>query len=764
MPTERSTRSGSHGWCGMRTDRLLWLVFLAAALSSAAELDGFAVDLPADTGRGAVVPLPISAAGEASLTFADGRAETATGRLQPWLGSWQREGEALRWSSDNGVEARVTLGSGTRLLLLTIELRALGRQQWVRTELRVPFAYRDEWSCFDGRGSRPGRRGSLTQSRLLGTFPAIGAFDAGEGLAVGLDPSCWVSTWSMSARSGDGRHGALALSVPLAVDPGHPETLRLAIGRFGPGDFGALPLIEAWHENFPESFRPTDGLDPRVLQGCAAGAVDHRPSERYWPDGFDGRGIAANARVGWEWKYAKFKSGGDLLCRPDDWAKHVLEQGPEFYLGTAGEFRDWRRDNFAYTNDDCGVAPMFYYLNWIDEQLAGEFVDSLITADDVFDGRGTKISPWIHTFSTDLRAFPWANSLGDRLQEDFRALLKELPLAGFAHDVAVGGSRYRPQRYLPGRAYDQRGVWVDEGLGIASTLRFAHSLRTGDDKYRCGTSGNFTGEAHYAIVTETDNPIYEGTVYDALLKPRRAERDRWLLGSKPRCWYIHTYSDDVGLRLDPAAMTAEQLREVMRGRWDEAILWSLRFGWLPSPDLAYGYAPMARALPVIHDCVEAGWHAVPAMTADQPLWFARYGDGLETRLVVMNPHDTNEVEANVRVHCSWLGEGGFLIADAAGRPTLNRFDGDDAVVHLRLPPRSWRLLVCTGRRNEGPDELTLRTSSRYDALGRPSQVGVVESHMGHNPPFFTTKRLAATKNVYEKAGLVQAELPEGGLE
>lgn len=736
------------------------VLVLCALRGTRAEVavDGWTVALP-DGGDGSAIPL--QAAGQrGAIAFHDGRTEVFDGGVHQRHGAWRTVEGVTEWRGEGGVTARLELEPVGSLAVLSVTITAHEGPEWVRTEVRLPFAFPADWWAFDGRGERPGRRGQIRQRRLLGTFPAVAAYDRQSGIGIGLAPDCWVSTLEPAILAPDGKHGAVALSVPLALDPGRPETLRFALCRFVPGPFGALPLIQRWHDSFVDSFCPAEGIDPRVLQGSAAGAVDHRPDPKHWPDGFDGRAVCAGARVGWEWKYAKFKSGGDLVGREDDWNLYTPDRASAPYLGTLEAFLAWRGDNFAYTESECGVAPLFYYINWVDEHLAPRFADSLIRAEDVFDGRGAKITRWIHTYSTDVRAFPWANSLGDRLAEDMAWLCDHLPIAGFAHDVAVGGSRYRPVRYLPGRAYDRDGVWVDEGLGIAATLRHAHSLRTGDGRYRCGTSANFTGEAHYAIVTETDNPIFEGTVYGALGDARRATRDRWLLGRKPRSWYVHLYSDDVGNAVDPDKLDAEQLRDVLRSRWDSAILWSFRFGWLPCPDLVYGYAPMLRALPLLHDCVAAGWQAVPAMTADQPLWLARYGTGLETRLVVMNPHDSLARQARVRVWCRWLGEGGFVFANADGSATENRFEGDDTLLTVELPPRSWRLYLCVGRRNGGPASLTVETQPRYDPRGGPDPVGVIESHMGVNPPFFVLPRLEATKRVYEKAELIRRELPE----
>ncbi|NUQ00539.1 MAG: hypothetical protein HUU35_11860, partial [Armatimonadetes bacterium] len=181
-------------------------------------------------------------------------------------------------------------------------------------------------------------------------------------------------------------------------------------------------------------------------------------------------------------------------------------------------------------------------------------------------------------------------------------------------------------------------------------------------------------------------------------------------------------------------------------------------GWLPSPDLVYGYAPMRRALPLIADCVRAGWRAVPAMSTSAPLWLARYGDGLETRLVVMNPHDRRAVQAEVRVHSRFVGSGGTLYANADGAPTVNRLEGQDVLLEVDLPPRSWRCFVAVGRHHGGTVPVTVQTTPRQTTM--PAEVGVVRTHLPTTPAFYFTAATAASREFYEQAGLVAEELPE----
>lgn len=714
------------------------------------------VSLPTGSGQGSV-KLATSGSGmapQAEVRFYDGRAELARGEVVDLPGRWRREGDTVVWTGP-GLQARVSLATAGDLTVVAVQFAAEA-SVWVRAELQMPLAFGGPWRLFDGRSERDGRRGTVRQQQVIGTFPALAAFDNARGVGVGLDPTSWVSTFEPLVQAPDGKHGYLGFSVPLALDAGRPETVRFVLGAFQPGPFGVLPLLEAWHAAFPTAYQPAPKLDPRLARGCATGAADYAPQPG---SDYDARGICEGAGSGWEWKYAKFKFGGDVVGRPETWGLSIPAKAAEVFQGSLAEFLAWRRANFAFTDRTAGAAPMFYLINWVSDELRSRFEDSLIAAADAFDHRGVAIQGWIHTFTTDHRAYPWNNGLGDQLVTDLAALRDDLPLAGFAHDVAVGGSRYRPSRYESGRAYDPRGVWLDEGLGIARVMHHVHSLRASTGEYGCGNAANFFADTHYAIAAATDTAIYEGGIYDALAAPDAALRDRLLLGRKPRCWYVHTYRDDIGLRVPFEGLSGAELQEIVRARWDTAILWSFRFGWLPSPDLAFGYAPMQRALPLVQDCVQAGWHAVPAMTTDQPVWLARYGDRLNTRLVVMNPHDNLPRTVKVKVWSAWLGGGPYLFASADGQPTENQVDGRDVSLTLTLPPRSWQVFHAVGRHGGGPATVTVRTVARYDPQARPAHVGVLQTHLPQVAPFRLTGRYAPTQEFYEQAGLVRQELP-----
>ncbi|MCC7494214.1 MAG: hypothetical protein IT204_17780 [Fimbriimonadaceae bacterium] len=723
---------------------------------AAVQVGDVTVALPAGPGTFGV-PLTVSGPGlkGAALRFFDGRVELGTAGEAALPGIWRAVGGKIVWTGER-LDAQISLRGSPALPLIEVKVAALREPVWVRVALQLPFTMASGWTVFDGRGTQPGAAGLKEQRELRGTFPAVAAYDARRGVAVGLDPGCWVSRYRLQVASNDGLKGLLTCAVPLAIDAGKPETLTFALASFDPGAFGYLPAIEQWHDSFV-AFRPAAGIDPRVLRACANGAADRPPHPAVRAD-WDGAALCRATGAGWDWKIGCYRRGGDLVGRPDRWGDSLGPGAPD-WLQTPEALAAWRRAQFQHTAA-IDVAPLLGLVNWVDEAYRERFADSLITAADVPDGRGASATGWPLRWTANRRAYPANNSFGDQLLRDLTDLLPTLAPAGVAHDLATGGAKYRPRRWQAGRSYDERGVWTDEGLGIAQFLRQVHSLKRAGSSTRLATAGSFYGDALYPIVAETDVAVHDANPHTALQDPAGALRDRLLLGRKTRCWLHRRSADDLGTRPDLPADPAGA-RALLQWRWDTALLWCLRFGWLPSPDLVNGYAPAHRLAPLIADCVRAGWRPVPAVTAPQPLWLARYGRGFDTRLVVANPHLTQAVSAQLTVHNRFIGEGVWLFARGDGEPTTNHLRSPNVGLTIDLPPRGWMIYYAAGRHGGGEGALEVRLDRRWSNAAIP-QPGRVETSDPTLPAWFFDPGCEATGALWELAGARQAPLAPPG--
>jgi hypothetical protein len=608
----------------------------------------------------------------------------------------------VQWKNESTPAAAIEAKTSSRSLngkitLHEITLRNTGAaSQNLRVWLESPLQPGENRQFWDGRAARRLRDGRvLAQDEMMNTFPLVCAYDGKNGVALGLEANELRSWFGSHAWSPPDGEGGVRFETKTVLAPGESDTVRFVSFSFAP-EYSYRSAVQIYQDAFPQRFRPAEGIDPRVLTGTlAASAFYAKPDQAPRAPMFSVPEIARRSGARWEWMYAPFRYSGDLIVRPEWWNLITIppkKATPEAYEPTADAFLKARKAQFEAV-EKWGIAPMFYYINWIHEVLGKRYKDALIAPEDAYDQRGVRIESWVKSYSTDLRAFWWGTELETATKSDMQALLKSLPISGFAHDVAVGGARYRGPGVwkTAGRAYDQRGVYVEEGIGIALMMDYVHSLR--NEKFRLGNTANPTPASTYSIPLRLDNSIYEGRVDEALGKEAEMERTRLLHGQKPRSLYLRTNGWRFGARLDTAAMSAQELREFYHRLWDYTLLWALRDGYSLPPDFVFGYDRTARMANIVMKTVAQGWQPVTAMQSEAPLWLARYGRGDGSTLVILNPRD-EVVQTTVRVEQKYLtGENSSLLFAPWDGATQRQSHRDGvSTLPVSLPPRGALIL------------------------------------------------------------------------
>jgi hypothetical protein len=612
----------------------------------------------------------------------------------------------VQWKNETATPAKVEANPSSRplrggLTLHEIKLHNTGTApQNVRVWLETPLKLQRGWTFWDGRAARRSHANRvLAQDEMMNTFSMICAYDGKSGVALGLEAN-ELRSWFGSRAWSSGNAGGARFETKAVLAPGETDTVRFVSFEFAP-EYDYRSAVQIYQDAFPERFRPAENLDPRVLTGSlAASAFYAKPDQPPGAPMFSVPEIARRSGARWEWMYAPFRYSGDLVVRPEWWNLITIppkKATAEAYEPTADAFLKARKAQFEAV-EKWDIAPMFYYINWIHEVLGDRYKDALIAPEDAYDQRGVKIGPWVKSYSTDLRAFWWGTEFETATKADMQALIKTLPISGFAHDVAVGGARYRgPGMWkTPGRAYDERGAYVEEGIGIALMMDYVHSLRGSTPQvgeYRLGNTANPTPASTYSIPLRLDNSIYEGRVDEALGKAADMERVRLLHGQKPRSLYLRTNGWRFGSRLDVAAISPQELRDFYHRLWDYTLLWALHEGYSLPPDFVFGYERTARMAKILMETAAKGWQPVTAMHSDAPLWLARYGRGDGSTLVLLNPRE-EAVSATVRVDQKYLTDekSSLLFApwDGTAQPQSYRQGG--STLSVNLPPRGALIL------------------------------------------------------------------------
>ncbi|MFA5190088.1 MAG: hypothetical protein WC740_05135 [Verrucomicrobiia bacterium] len=563
---------------------------------------------------------------------------------------------------------------------VTVENRSkASRSLEVRCQFGVKFkAPVKTWDGYK-EGARPGE--NQLRNNVANTFPMTCAWAGHDGVAVALKPDTLCSWLEHRYEAETPQSGRLSEAVRVVVEPGGRETVEFELYAF-PADYGHLDALQRYYDEFPQWFCAPDDVDPRVSGGGATyqawTANSPEMCRRFYGD--------------WEWCYAAFRRTGDWYGREELWnyqparpmSKDRLLPREEFLRARVARFERGKR---------CNAAMLFYLPSniWCEIQLANEhYKDAIVlrTPDKTGGARPIEFhKPWVTGHDDEMVVFPWATSFAEACKRDMRQLAAELNIAGFAFDTANGGTAYRGEgaAKCPGRAWDERGVFADIGVAVAQMVDFVHSLRTRDGR-RCALVSNPTGGSTYAICFRSDSAMHEYAPYRQVDEQRAL---RYMLGHKTLVWW-DDYAAAPLLRWEE--MTPAEIRQAYLGLADYVLLRSLYMGGIPTPRLVLGVPKLARALPMIHEIVRAGWQPAPAFkpvgdrACDTGLWAARYGDGLGTFLTLGNATLTN-FAGEIEVEHRYLGSFNCLFAPYGNGSLVQTLSGGTTRLPAKLAPR-----------------------------------------------------------------------------
>ncbi len=497
--------------------------------------------------------------------------------------------------------------------------------------------------------------------RERSAFPLTAVGDAAHGVIMGTTPTTMISYAQPWLEHRPGEQSSFGFALRMVLEPGAPERATLCIGGVRGVEFGFLEGVwETYQAAFPENFRPREGIPDGMWLTSSVYKSWSAPPDREW---------LRRLWCGWDWCYVPFKRAGDMYCRAEDWDYQMLgkpnEEATRTFMGekrhmgemSLEEFRADREQYFADYGLDCG--HLFYTPAgiWVEKQLAqAKFPDAIVVNDDI----PTEYSRWVTPYDTELFVQPTGTSYAERLLEDYRLLLEELDISGFAFDVCVAGKRnYGPGAELPirGRSWDERGVFFDTGISMVQQMEFIRSLDTSDKPYDVpaiiGSAGSFT--AWHS----------DGALMELTLSGRHKFKVPVMcmaLGGKPGV--IWKGYDLHKLLPDWEELSRRDFLMMLSKMADYVYLKSFGQGTYPNINYEVGMDKWQAEMPLLVELVKSGWHPLTPMTldADAELWTGRYGQGATTSLALANPNE-EDVRAGVRVDNRYLGGSGYIFVD-----------------------------------------------------------------------------------------------------
>ncbi len=559
-----------------------------------------------------------------------------------------------------------------------------GEQLWVKPALNLPLFFKgNSINYWDGTTLAEGFSGAAVNNRLFGQFPAVGVYDGEAGLSVGI-PATQVSSYIEASLNYTGTK-TLSYAVKMVVDSGKTESCEFIIFGFKP-EYGYSNAVDLYYNKYPSCFKPADGIDLHALT----------TGEAQWAQSFEvahtGESYEQFRRSysGIIWWYAPFRKAGDWWGSEEEWKiplKHEDKMEARFKVPLT-EFQAERR-KVVKSAALKGTYPLAYIIGWCEEDLAKRKYPNQIMVSH--DGAMLLRDAWVQGFTSD-QCMWWGGKFAEDTRADVAKLVKDLEITGVAFDCADGGARARESNDItgfPGRAYDEHGVYCEQGISIGRMMEYVHSLKR--DNTRMATWANLNAPGSYLVATHADTVLIEPSLSDVLQDIPKFERMRYMLGSKPRQFYLFLGAETIGNTVDWKSMSAEQIRSYYRVLWDRALLVSFKLAMLPASDMVNGYSKMIKAMPVLTTLVTEGWQPVPAIKLNADLWTSRYGRDLKSYIFVGNQSDTKQA-LNAAVDNKYLGKGSYLFSKYDGGELKNDITNGQTHLDFILESKDYQVI------------------------------------------------------------------------
>lgn len=449
----------------------------------------------------------------------------------------------------------------------------------------------------------------------------------------------------------------------LVLAPGCSEKFSFVIGATETAFGKEEGAIQAYYDSFPEVWVPAVGYDNKYIWNAHAMYAVWR----YKPDYETERRFHSR----WEWAYVPYKRCGDIFGRPELWnykpMGHPFRPGFIWYMG--GEFFDYRTlscEEFHKKRKSVfdRYGKKFGYAFYAD--ASGTFCELALARQKYPDAINTDrdegtvfIFPsWSTSHDNEVRVFPYKTTFAEQLKKDVLDLNKELDLPGFSLDCCGGGAKYRgpasKDPSMPFRAYDEKGVYVDQGVAIQKFIDFLHNDVVPDADYRTkpfiAANGSLKCDVH----------MIEKSVLDPVFNTMMPLW-RYIYGALPGVIHGQGYAID---RLIPEwrqLNTAEFL-----DRFTTLAVYSVfsefRYGLTASRCIYKGNALAQYSMPELLECIKYGWQAQTPVSCDNGgkiLYKSRFSRGENTILFFGNPY-RYDIETKFGVANRLLGTAQYI--------------------------------------------------------------------------------------------------------
>ena len=536
---------------------------------------------------------------------------------------------------------------------------------------------------------REGLKGRPNQ-KLAGVtqvFPAAALIGEKYTLFAGEPPHELISYHAaILEKSGQNRY-RFTFNQRHAVAPGRTVSFKMLAGvtatRYGKEE----AMVQRMFDAFPELFAPVVSPDNPYIWGTE----QYLESWNNIPD----YELERRYHASLTWAFVPFKRAGDIYGEADLW-EYKPHTPFKWYYNTkiAGEvfdyrnlshekfhaqrkkvFRKYAKDfGYAFYNSAAGV--------WCENQLAvSRYPDSIV---DDTDKVAKYLSPWCTPWDQHVRVFSYGTSFGKKFREDTGKIHADLGMPGFALDCVTPGAYYRGPASknpdMPGRAWDEKGVFIDQTVAIIKMTDFIHEELPGTFVWLNGITGKGdTTMLEYGIFEDNFRSVMPVVRYNAGMIPMQTRGYGYSR-------FLYNYLPDW------RNMSKDEFKSELEKLSLHLIFNYFQYGLTGTYNTANGFGLEQYIMPELLELRKIGWQAqVPLKVDSEKLFYsARYGRGENSVIFMGNPYETTD-KCKAETGNDILGSDNYLwvrkMRDNA--ETVNRVKGRvtafDADLLSRLP-------------------------------------------------------------------------------
>ncbi len=539
-------------------------------------------------------------------------------------------------------------------------------------------------------------------------FPAAGVFGKKSGFHFGykvFDDVSYASAIYDPAKK------ELRFTQRHVVAPGETMNINWFIGNASSEFGGAETAVQQHYNAYPERWEVDQ--DAPYVWGNGA----HYQTWKKKPD----IELMRRLKATWDWAYTPYKRAGDIACREGlwdykmgnppwitKWQRFGGKRVPMYEISRE-DYLKLRREEYRKHGKRFG---WMFYSNcagtWCEIGLAKERYPDAISNQDPHANHILK--KWSTWHDWEIRVFSMGTTFAKAFQEDIDYLVDDIKVPGFAFDCATGGvSYYGPatKKQLPGRAWDEKGVFIDQSVAVNHMVDYIHSSRPGTVVF---SNGQLKGDH---VMFERDFVRVEEL---ASMMPLY----KWYIGARPSLVY------GSGFRFNDVIanwrnMSQDEFKEAICKLGIYEIFNQFKYGLARTYITQYGIPDAVDIFPEFFELMRAGWRASVPVKMEKSLYApykAAYGKNENIYLFFGNS-GTEKTTGQVSVINDQLtGYSGdklvFVGKKRRGHTLANRFRGKETRFRATLPSRVPVLYETACAISNAPDKMDLLAQSRKD--------------------------------------------------